>query len=94
MTNSEIIKTLSQRLEQSQVDIKNLLKASTDAMRDILDKDIGITIPGLGTFIVFLRKKRKSFDPYHRRFLILPPKRVIRYHPSASTKNELKNKRF
>ena len=94
MTNSEIIKNLSLRLGQSQVEIKRLLKSSTKIIRDILDKDIGITIPGLGTFRSFFIKKRKSFDPYHKKFILLPPKRTIRFRPSSSIKNELKNKRF
>ena len=94
MTGSEIIKTLSHRLKQTQADTRNLLSSSTEIMKDILDKDVGITIPGLGTFFAFLTKKRKSFNPYQKRFFLLPQKRVIRYHPSIHMKNELKNKRF
>ncbi len=94
MTNSDIIKNLSLRLEQSQVEIKRLLKSSTNIIGDILDKDIGTTIPNLGTFSSFFTKKRKSFDPYHKKFILLPHRRKIRFHPSSSIKSELKNKRF
>ncbi len=90
MTNSEIIRNLSLHLGKSQVEIKQLLKSSTKIMRDILDKDIGITIPRLGIFSSYLKKKRKSFNPYHKRFILLPPKRIIRFRPGSSIKNELK----
>jgi len=91
MTNSEIIKNLSLHLGKSQVEIKQLLKSSTKIItRDILDKDIGITIPGLGTFSSCFKNKRKSFNPYHKKFMLLPPKRIIRFHPGSSIKNEFK----
>ena len=90
MTNSEIIKNLSLSLGKSQVEIKRLLKSSTKIIRDTLDEDIGVTIPGLGTFRSNLKKKRKSFNPYHNKFMLLPPKRIIRFHPGSSIKNEFK----
>ena len=90
MTNSEIIKNLSLHLGKSQVEIKRLLKSSTKIIRDTLDEDIGITVPYLGTFSSYFRKERKSFNPYHKKFMLLPPKRIIRFHPGSSIKNELK----
>ena len=65
MTSSELIKTLSSRLELPQVEIKRLLKGSEKIMKDVLDQDVGITIPGLGTFFTHVRNKRKSFNPHH-----------------------------
>ena len=90
MTNSEIIRNLSLHLGKSQVEIRQLLKSSTKIIRDTLDKDTGITIPGLGTFSSYFKKKRKSFNPYHNKFMLLPPKRIIRFRPGSSIKNELK----
>ena len=90
MTNSEIIKNLSLHLSKSQVEIKQLLKSSTKIMRDVLDKDTGITIPKLGTFSSYFKKKHKSFNPYHNKFMLLPPKRNIQFRPGSSIKNELK----
>ena len=91
MTNSEIIKNLSLHLGKSQVEIKRLLKSSTKIItRDILDRDIGITIPDLGTFSAYFKGKRKFFNPYHNKFMLLPPKRIIRFHPGSSIKNEFK----
>ena len=94
MTHSELIKALSTRLDFPQVELKPLLEKSFEVMRDILDKGSNITIPGLGTFYTLLLKKRKSYNPYHKRFMMLPQKRVLRFHPGTSIKNEMKNRRF
>ncbi|OQX95188.1 hypothetical protein B6I21_06710 [candidate division KSB1 bacterium 4572_119] len=90
MTNSELIKTLSSRLGQSQVEIKRLLKSSVKIMKEIIDEDVGVSIPGLGTFKTFIKSKRRSYNPYHKKFMVLPPKRVIKFRSSSSIKNELK----
>jgi len=94
MTSSELIKTLSSRLELPQVEIKRLLKGSEKIMKDVLDQDVGITIPGLGTFFTHVRNKRKSFNPHHKKFMMLPQKRIISFHSSSTIKDELKFKRL
>ncbi len=90
MTNSELIKTLSSRLGQSQIEIKRLLNSSIKIMKQVIDEDVGVSIPGLGTFKTFIKSKRKSFNPYRKKFIMLPPKRVVKFCPGSSIKNELK----
>ncbi len=94
MTNSELIKKLSLRLGQSQAETKRLLNCSTDIFKKILDNDINITIPGLGTFRVTVRQKRKSFNPYHKKRVMLPRKRIVAFRPGSVIKNELKGERI
>ena len=94
MTGSELIKQLSQRLGQSQKEVKRLLKSSSGIVKEFLDKEIGITFPGFGIFKTRLKEKRKSFNPFHNKFVMLPPKRVVRFKPGSTLKNEIKNKRF
>lgn len=94
MTQSELIQNLSTRLEESQAEIKRILDVSHEVYKEVLDRDVRFTIPGLGTFFSSLVKKRKAFNPYHERFFLLPPKRVVRFHPSASLKEEVKTTRF
>ena len=90
MTNSELIKTLSSRLGQSQIETKRLLKSSIKIIKEVIDDDVSVSIPGLGTFKTFIKSKRRSFNPYHKKFMMLPLKRVVKFHPSSSIKNELK----
>ena len=94
MTNSELIKTLSLRLGQSQVEIKRLLKSSIKIMKEVIDDDVGVSIPGLGTFKAFIKSKRRSYNPYHKRFIMLPLKRIVKFRSSSSIKNELKYERL
>ncbi|MBC8320677.1 MAG: HU family DNA-binding protein [Bacteroidetes bacterium] len=93
MTSSEIIKNLSLRLGKSQLETKQLIKSSTEIIRDILDKNINISLPGLGTLSRHFVKKKKSYDPFHKWFIMSPPKRVIRFRPGSSIKNEFKSKK-
>jgi len=94
MTNTEIIKNLSLRLGITQSETRELLKASSKVIHENIDDDLGVTIPGLGTFSTEVHKARKSYNPFHKKFMRLPPKRVVRYHPCSSMKKDIKNKRF
>lgn len=90
MNNSEFIKNLSERLGQSQREIKRLMKCSTQIIKKILDEDLSFTIPKLGTFKMRFREKRKSFNPYHKKFMMFPPKRTVTFHPGSYLKEHVK----
>ena len=90
MNNSEFIKNLSERLGQSQREIKRLMKCSTQIVKKILDEDLSFTIPKLGTFKTHFREKRKSFNPHYKKFMMFPPKRTVTFHPSSYLKEHVK----
>ncbi len=92
MTYLEVIKKLSIRLGSSQSETKRLLNSSTQMIKKLLDEDFGITIPGFGSFRTQIRQKRKAYNPQIKKFMIIPPKRIVTYHPYSSIKNELKEK--
>ncbi len=94
MNQAELIKNLASRLGHTQLETKQLLKSSMEIIVEILDQDIQILIPGLGTFSTVISKKRKSYSPFHKQFVMLPPKRIIRFRPSSSIKNDLKSKKL
>jgi nucleoid DNA-binding protein len=94
MTNSELVKHLSERLGKPQVELKRILGEATRIMKEVMDKDTGITIPGLGIFHTVLKKKRKSFNPHHNSFMMLPPKRVVKFRASTPLKESVKDRRF
>ena len=94
MTNTEIIKNLSLKLGQPQDEIKRLLKVSTDIIIENLDKDFRITLPGLGTFGSKLSNRRRAYDPFHKRLVLLPPKRKIRFRPGIALKSEIRTERL
>ena len=92
MTQVELIRNLASRLGITQVETKRLLKSSFKIIEETLDQDIPISVPDLGTFYTARTKRRKSYNPYHKHYFLLPPKRVIRFRASSSIKNALKTK--
>ena len=94
MNQIELIRNLAQKLGKSQVETKQLLDSSIKIISDIIDQDIPLSIPNLGTFNTHLTKKRKSFSPFHNQYFIFPPKRIIKFRPSISIINELKTKKI
>ena len=41
-----------------------------------------VTIPGFGSFKVIQRRARKAFDPYHKKVIKVPAKKVIKFKPN------------
>lgn len=93
MTHSELIKNLSQRIGKSKIETTRLIKISTDVLKKLLDDDKSIAVPGLGTFQALVKNERKSYDPYHKKLIQLPQKRIITFKPSSIIKKELKKER-
>lgn len=91
MTQADLIKRLALSLGITQVEVKRLLKSSTKIITETLDQDIGISIPKLGTFSTETFHRRKSFSPFHKQFVLLAPKRTIKFNPSVAIKKELKS---
>lgn len=93
MTYADLIKELSARLNQSQKEVRRLLKHSFEALKKTVDDHHSVTIPDLGTLRVKIRKERKSFNPAHKKFMLLPRKRVITFKPGSAFEDQLKFRR-
>lgn len=93
MNDSEVIKRLSSRLMLSQRETRRLLKHSSEILQKTLDRDLRFTIPGFGTYGTHLQPGRKAYNPYHKTFVMLPPKRVVYFHPSSVLKGHVKARR-
>jgi nucleoid DNA-binding protein len=93
VNNSEVIKRLSGRLALSQRETRRLLKRSAQILQKTLDRDLSFTIPGFGTFGTHLKPERKAYNPYRKTFMMLPPKRVVYFHPSSVLKGHVKARR-
>ena len=93
MNNSEVIKRLASGLVLSQRETRRLLKNSTEILQKTLDNDLSFTIPGFGTFGTHLRSERKAYNPHHKTFIMLPPKRVVYFRPSSVLKGHVKARR-
>lgn len=93
MNTSTIIKELSQRLDLPQTEIKRVYDSTFDAIKKSLGKQKGLVLQNFGSFSVKKRDRRKSFNPFKNIYIILPPKMVLSFKPSAALKAKVKNRR-
>jgi DNA-binding protein HU-beta len=91
MNQSELIGILSQRMGLSRRTARYLFQATVRGINTTLGNHSGISIPGLGTFGTHIRHKRKTYSPYHKSMMDLPPKRTVFFHPSVGLKSEIKD---
>lgn len=90
MNNSDLVSALAESLDMSQAETRRLLDTVVTIFKDNLAKDVSFTVPELGTFDTRTRKQRKAFNPHYRKYMMLPPKRVVDFRPSKGLKEDLK----
>lgn len=61
-----------------------------EALESELAEGTGVSIPGLGTFRTKTKEERKVYSPHHETYIMVPPKRVVDFTPSANLKENLK----
>ena len=93
MNYGDYVKEVAKRMDLSQAETKRLIKESTGAIVDALAGGDSFSIPNLGTFGTKVKDQHKSYNPHYEKFMLLPKKRVITYHASASIKDEFKDKK-
>ncbi|UCD38043.1 MAG: HU family DNA-binding protein [Fidelibacterota bacterium] len=91
MTHTELVQSLARSLDLSQRQAHDLLKATVDTLRDTLSHQTGVTIPELGTFGTHVRREHKAYNPFEKRMVILPTRRVVSFHPSTGLKGDVRD---
>lgn len=86
MTQTELIEHLAHRLELTQTETHDLLKAIIAEWTDRLTREEAFSIPGLGTFRTEIQDTRTQYSPHHEQMLLLPPRVRVRFSPSQSLK--------
>ena len=80
---------ISQLTEQTNVNAKEANRLSqvlTDTMASILDDGDAIAIQGFGLFEVKKKMERIVVNPSSKQRMLVPPKLVISFKPSATLK--------
>ncbi len=90
MNTSEIIKILSEKMHKPQTDIKRMLNSATGIFKNHLNNHDRFTVPGFGTFDTAERSPRKSYNPYHKKLMLLPHKIVAVFRPSKALREKTK----
>ncbi|MBN2357296.1 HU family DNA-binding protein [candidate division KSB1 bacterium] len=90
MNTRELITQMSARLEKPQTEVRLGLKQVIKKLRKTFAREQSYTMQNFGTFSVRKREKRKGFHPVHRRYILLPPKMVLRFKASKALKERLR----
>jgi len=90
MNHSELLTALSQRLQFSKVEVGKMLDETTAIITSELINENIISIMNFGTLEVKKRLERISTHPNTGKKLLVPPKLIVKYKPSASFSKKLK----
>ena len=91
MNNKEFISELSRRFVCTNKDTTQLVSSVISIMTQQLQDGNTVAIQGFGTFEVRKKLERISINPAtQQRMLLIPPKLVLTYKPSAILKEKFK----
>ena len=90
MNNKEFISELSRRFGYTNKDTTQLVSSVISAITQQLQDGNTVAIQGFGTFEVKKKLERISINPATQQRMLIPPKLVLTYKPSAILKEKFK----
>ena len=91
MNNKELTSELAKRLGKSPKDIAQLLEAAALTMKEEFSKGNSVSFQGFGTFEIKKKEERLVVNPATQKRMVVPPKLVLNFKPSAILKDKLKD---
>ena len=91
MNNKEFISELSSRMGYSTNYTQRLVTNIVNNMGDSLMDGDTIQVPNFGTFEVKKKMERVMVNPSTGQRMLVPPKLVLGFKPSATWKDKIKN---
>lgn len=90
MNNKDFISELSAKTGRSSKETSDLVASLLSEMTRQLEEGNVVYIQGFGTFEVKKKVERISVNPVSKQRMLVPPKLVLSYKPSASLKDKFK----
>ena len=90
MNNKEFISELSRRFVYTNKDTTQLVSSVISIKTQQLQDGNTVAIQGFGTFEVRKKLERISINPATQQRMLIPPKLVLTYKPSAILKEKFK----
>lgn len=90
MNNKRFIAEVSKRIGKKVNDTQMLTYTLVDIMNEFFQEGDSVTINNFGTFEVKKRLERIMVSPNTKKRLLVPPKLVLAFKPSAVIKEKLK----
>ena len=81
MTKKEIVKQISESIDETQLKTKEIVQQTFDAIVKTLVRDGRIELRNFGVFEVKRRKARKARNPRTGEKVDVPPKNVVTFKP-------------
>lgn len=91
MNNKEFIAQLANNLGYTQANTQRMVTAVIDALGDTFQEGNNVAVPNFGTFEIKKKMERIIINPATRQRMLVPPKLVLGFKPSAGWRNKLKN---
>jgi len=80
-TKKDIVKQIARKRELSQVDTRNVVQDTLDAVVDALAAEGRLELRGFGVFQVRERAARKARNPKTGAEVVVPARRVVTFKP-------------
>lgn len=93
MTKKEIVKSIAEEMDITQVRAKILFDEFFNELEDILKRGESFTEYGFGTFFVDEQNARKGYNPATGNVMLLPKKTRVRFRPSDTLKEIVNSER-
>lgn len=90
MNTRDVVEALAERWDMNKAETRRLLDTVVETFNRNLSEGRGFSIPELGTFETDTRESRRSYNPHYESYMMLPPKRVVKFNPSKGLKEEMK----
>lgn len=91
MNNKSFISELSKRIGKSIDETQMLTYALVDSMNEAFQEGNVVVINNFGTFEVKKRMERVMVSPTTKKKMLVPPKLVLGFKPSAAVKEKIRN---
>ena len=93
MNNKELVAELARSTGYSLSDTQRMITNVINAMSDGFQEGDTVAIPNFGTFEVKKKMERIMVNPSTQQRMLVPPKLVLGFKPSAAWKEKLKDGR-
>lgn len=82
MDKRELIKITSTETGMSKTDVQKVINVVLGTVLSTIKKEEPVRLMGFGTFSVQVRKERKGFDPWEKKPIVIPERKVVKFFPS------------
>ena len=90
MNNKEFIAELASKSGYTNKDTSRLVSSVIDIMTQELQNGNAVVVQGFGTFEVKKKPEKILVNPATKQRMLVPPKLVLTYKPSANLKEKFK----